>query len=352
MATKLGVLGFASFYGPAYAQRAAAQSHCRIEAATPAGATTAELQALSQPSPETFADTYDCEIYETVEEVLALDLDGVIVATNTQRRADDAVTALEADIPVLLAKPAAADAEGVREIADTANTTGTTVMMTTPARFDDAIQELGDRVKEDALGDVLRISASIRHDRVPAEGIEANPEHGPGAAGAAYAMSIYTADALVWLADASPDRAFAEYSNLNTPHSAHPDLGTATVYFADGSLGSMTMTYATDCREQLGNWEIEVVGSDGIVRTSHTGYEGIHWQAGSPSDRSQEAFGRSQSPILDRQFEAFVAALCSSDSPLRERAPSPDHLVDAFELCGAWERAAQSGSPVGLSPDS
>lgn len=351
MTLRLGVLGLASFYGPAYAERAAAHPACRVEAALPGDRTDDQLAALGRPTREEFARKYDCRLLSSVDEVLSTGVDAAVVATPTRRRADDAVALLEAGVPVLLAKPAAVRATDARQIVETATRSGTRVMMTTPARFDDAVAELGRRVDAGGVGDVVRVSAAIRHDRVPRAGIHANAEHAPGEAGAAYAMSVYTADAILWLSDATPERASAEYANVNTPHSTHPDLGTGTVRFDDGSLASMTMTYSTDCRERLGNWEVEVVGTDGIARTSHQGYEGIHWRAGSPSDRDQEAFGRSTSPILDRQFAAFVAAVDGAEHPGVPAVGSPadpGRVAAALELCEAWKRSADEGEVVAV----
>ena len=349
MTLRVGILGLASFYGPAYAERAASHPGCEVVAAYPGDVSADELRALSRPTSGAFAAEYGCEIHDSVDAVVDADVDAVVVATPTRRRADDAVTVLRSGVPVLCAKPMADGADAARAIADAAREWDCIAMATTPARFDDAVAAVGRRVTEGEAGDVLAVRAAIRHDRVPSDGIEANAEHAPAEAGAVFAMSVYTADALLWLAGAPPEEARAEYTNVNTPHSAHPDLGTATVRFADDTLGTMTMTYATDCRERLGNWEVEVVGTDGILRTTHQGYEGIQWHTGPPDERSATVFGRTQSPILDRQWDAFVGAASTGDTPaISEQAPSIDYVASAIDLCEAWKRSASSGASVPL----
>ncbi len=349
MTLRVGVLGLASFYGPAYAERAASHPKCEVVAAYPGDVSVDALRTLSRPTPREFAEEYECEIHDSVSTTLDSDVDAVVVATPTRRRADDAVTALRSGVSALCAKPMADGADAARSVADAAKESDCTAMATTPARFDDAVAEMGRRVAEGKAGDILAVRAAIRHDRVPSAGIETNAEHAPAEAGAAFAMSVYTADTLLWLADSPPAEARAEYANVNTPHSEHPDLGTATVRFADDALGTMTMTYATDCRERLGNWEVEVVGTDGIIRTTHQGYEGIQWHAGPPDERSATVFGRTQSPILDRQWDAFVSTVSTDGaSQIGERAPSIDHVASAIGLCEAWERSASSGASVSL----
>ncbi|WP_101295838.1 Gfo/Idh/MocA family protein [Halegenticoccus soli] len=339
MTIDVGIVGLASFYGPAYAERAAARPDVTVAGVVPGDATGEQLAALGRPTPDAFAAAYDCPVYDDLDELLSDDaVDGVVVASRTTRRAADAARVLRADRPVLTAKPPAATAEGARRIAAAAAEADVPAVTTSPARFDDAVMGLAHRVRTGAVGDVLRVHASIRHDRVPEAGIEANAEHGPQEAGAAYAMAFYTADALLWLIDAVPQRVYAEYANLNTPHSVHPDLGTATVRFEDGTLGTMTMTYATDCREPLGNWEFEAVGTDGTIRTRHEGYEGIHWHSNAAGRRT-ELFGRTQSPILDEQFAAFLETVRNGVESGAAKL-SPDQAVEVMELCEAWERAA------------
>ncbi|WP_433629475.1 Gfo/Idh/MocA family protein [Halomicrococcus sp. NG-SE-24] len=343
MTISVAVLGLASFYGPAYAERAANHPDCEVVAVFPGETTDEQRTALGRPTDESITAEHDCRLYHDVDELLDAErVDAVVVATRTRRRADDACASLRAGVPVLTAKPAADSPQGADEIAVAAAEADLPAVTTSPARFDDAVATLGQRVHRGAIGDVVSVRAAIRHDRVPEAGIEANAEHAPKEAGSSYAMGFYTADALVWLADDRPERLSGELSNVNTSHSTHPDLGAATVHFADGSVGEMSMTYATDCRDPLGNWEIEVVGTDGILRTTHQGYDGIHWHAGKADDRRAEVFGRVQSPILDRQFDAFICA-ARSDSRPGAVPPAPDTVADALALCSAWEDAANSG---------
>ncbi|WP_227357151.1 Gfo/Idh/MocA family protein [Haladaptatus salinisoli] len=344
MSADIGIVGLASFYGPAYAECAAREGDVSVTAVVQGEATNDQLARLSRPTAAAFASDYDCTIYDSVAELLDdASVDAVVVASRTTRRADDAIRALQSKRPVLTGKPAAAHASDARRLAKVASDANLPTVTTSPARFDDAVQGLSERVERGEIGNVLRATASIRHDRVPEAGIEANAEHAPGEAGSAYAMAFYTADALLWLIESEPKRVYAEYSNRNTPYSSHPDLGVATVQFENGSIGSMTMTYSTDCRDPLGNWEFEVVGSDGMIRTRQEGYEGIHWQ-GESANRVPMLFKRTQSPVLERQFTAFVDAV-RENGEFDAVPPSPHHTAKALALCEAWERSAERKKP-------
>lgn len=339
MTLSIGIIGLASFYGPAYAERAADRLDCDVVAACEPSADDEALDALGRSTREAFTETHDCRVFDDINSVLNA-ADAVVIATPTIRRASDAVRALEMDRPVLVAKPAADGYDAARRLADAAANADAPVMFTTPARYDNAIMGVAERITDGGIGDVVAVRTAIRHDRVPAAGIDENAEHAPDQAGAAYAMTVYTADALCWLTPGDPARVTAEYANTNTPHSVHPDLGTATVRFDDDVLGTATMTYSTDCREAWGNWEVEVIGTDGILRTAHQGYEGIHWQAGDLDERSATAFARTTSPVLERAFDAFVQSI-GGGRPWN--ASDADQAAAALALCEAWETAAEEG---------
>jgi predicted dehydrogenase len=338
MTLTVGIIGLASFYGPAYAKRVADRPDCTVIAAT-ATCNDDTLSALGRPTRAAFSDTHDCPVHEEMSAVLEV-ADAVIVATPTRRRAADARQALDRGVPALVAKPAADGDTAARHLADAATDADVPIAFTTPARYDDAILGVAERVMDGTIGEVQAARAHIRHDRVPAAGIDVNAEHASEEVGGEYAMAVYTADALLWLTPGDPKRVTAEYANVNTPHSAHPDIGTATVRFGDDVLGTMTMTCSTDCRESWGNWEIEVVGTNGILRTNHQGYEGIHWRAGDPDERSATMFARTTNPVLTRTFDAFVETI-RNERPWN--APAANHAADALTLCAAWKTAARDG---------
>lgn len=345
---RLGIVGLASFYGPRYAARARERPDVDVTAVVP-GATDEQLRALSRPTPDEFADEHDCAVVEELDGLLdgvaprGTSIDALVIASRLGRRADDAIAALEADVSVLTAKPAADGPDGARRIADAAASAGVPAVTTSPLRFDDAVGEVADRVRDGAIGDVLRVEVSIQHDPVGAEGIDAHPEAAPNEAGTAYSMGFYAADALRWLADADPERVHAEYANRNTPHLDHPDLGTATVRFGDDALGSMTMTLSTAI-EEYHQWSVEVAGTHGMLTTQRTAYGGFEWYA---AGEGPEAFGRTRSPVLDRQFDAFVRAVADGAGP-DAVAPDPESVARSLAVCAGWERAAEEGGPVSI----
>jgi len=340
----VGIVGLASYYSRYYAGRAGERPDCSVAAAARVHATDEQLAESGTPTADEFADEYGGRVYESVEALLDDDAVDVVVACSpTTRRADHAVRALESGRPVLTGKPAAATPEGADRIAGAAREAGLPAVTTAPQRLDTPERELARRVADGAVGDIHRIRASVYHGPPGETGIEINDGHAPGEVGTAYTMGFYTADSLCWLADARPERVTGALANLNTPYQEHPDVGSATVEFADGAIGTMTITMSTDHGPGHG-WDIEVVGSDGTLRTHHGRHGGLEWSGDDGRTRT-EAFGRSYDPVLDRQFDAFVEAVRDGAGP-DAVPPGPEAAADGIALCSAWERAAERGERV------
>lgn len=341
---RIGIAGLASYYSYYYANRATERAGTTVAAGARLDAPDHGLEALGRQTPDEFSETYDCPVYDSYDDLLADDdVDAIVLGSLLVRRADDAVAALQAGTPVLTGKPAAASAEGAERIADAAREADLVAATTAPHRHDGRIRQARSRVADGGVGDVLRVRATVFHSMASPDGIEWKDGLAPEEPGPAYTMGYYTGDMLRWfVGDAAPVRLTGELENGNSPFMEHPDLGSATVRYDDGTIGTMTYAMCTDYGPGYG-WEVEVTGTDGTVRTDHNGAEGTHWHG--DGGRTVEAFGRSLDPVLDRQFDAFVDAVEANEGP-DAVAPGPETAASGVALCDAWVRAAESGGPV------
>lgn len=346
MTLRIGVVGLASFYSSYYAGRAAEHPGATVVAAARLDASDEQLEALGRGTAGEFGATHDCSVYESLDELLDDDrVDAVVLNSLLARRGEDAVAVLEAGKPVLTGKPAANSAADADRIADAAREAGLVAATTAPHRHDGRIRAARNRVAEGGVGDVLRVRASVYHAAATSNGIDARDGLAPGEPGPAYTMGYYTADLLRWFTEGTdPGRVTGELENGNSPFMDHPDLGSATVRFEDGIVGTMTFAMCNDHGPGYG-WEIEVHGTEGTVRTDQHGHEGTHWHGGG----AVEAFGRSLDPVLDRQFDAFVDAVESGEG-VDAVAPGPAVAARGIELCDAWVDAAD-GDVVAFGDD-
>lgn len=343
----LGIVGIESYYGQVYTEIASERADVEVVAAM----TTypeSTLRDLNRRTGEAFSEVFDCPVHDTINAVLSTDeVDAVVVGTPTSRRASDTVSAIEAGRDVLTAKPAADSPGAACEIVKAAKEVDVFVTTTAPHRFDDGVYGVKERVDRDELGETHAFRAAITHPRAMIGRVAHDPEYGFEEAGAVYLMGYYTADAISWLADSKPVSLSGILRNVNSSYSAHPDLGSATVEFADGSVGTMTMTYSTDGRSRHGNWEVEVVGTDGFARNRHEGYEGIVWTGMEAEETDVELFGRHQPPVLRRQLIEFLETVREGRTSAT-RSPNPQSVVDAFHLCAAWKQCTETNARVDL----
>ena len=339
MTIELGIVGMASFYSHFYAQEATASGRCRVGAVVP-DRTDDQLRALGRQTTGEFTARHDCRIEPDVKTMLEDQaIDAVVVSSPSTRRAQDAVNVLESGRPVLTGKPAAATADGADRIAEAAEAASVPAVTTAPHRFDDAVRGVRRRIADGVIGEVIRARASVSHTRPSAEGIEYSDGHATDEVGTVYTMGYYTADALLWLIEEDPLRVTGATANRNTSYQNHPDIGSATVEFEEGILGTMTITMASDHGPRYG-WDVEVVGTDGMLRTDHLGHEGVLWSG--ENRRTAEVYGRTLDPVLEKTFEAFIDSVGENAGPSAV-APAGPTVGDAIAVCETWERAAESG---------
>lgn len=339
------IIGLTSWYSRSFAGALATLPDVQLAAGVDLGVDDATMQRQTGMSRQEYAARYDgLQLYRTTEDLLAagpVDL-AFICAPNTQKAAQGAMT-IRAGIDTFFAKPMTASIEGVRQILDAANAhPAVWVGALNPSRFDGAIRAAYKQVQQDAIGDVLSARAWIQHGAwTPGHSRRGNPEMDDGQGGPAYSLGVYAADLLNWFIGAAtpPQRAYAEYATLATPDYPFMDSGKGTVRYADGRLGSMDIYFATPCPAP--QWEIEIAGRAGILRTTGAAYEGTIWHVDQPTARG---FYHNQNDVI-RDAVAHWVASC------RDRNEPEMNLADAcraIQVCAAWAEAARTATPITL----
>lgn len=106
----------------------------------------------------------DLRIFETAEELLRQDLDGVVVEGRIFQNLDLATRALEAGLPVLLEKPAGINLDAHRRLVDLAQRKNLHVQMIYLFRYMSAVQEMFARAKCGDLGHIYEFRGRLPKD--------------------------------------------------------------------------------------------------------------------------------------------------------------------------------------------
>ena len=120
------------------------------------------------------------------------------------------------------------------------------------------------------------------------------------------------------------------------------DSGKAVVRYAEGKLGSMDIYYSVPVAAP--QWEIEVGGRDGLLRTNGGNYEGMIWRRRGAPQPALEPFGATRDDTILNAV-AHVVAACEQRTPFEMDA---EDGYRAVELCAAWKQSATAHAPVEL----
>lgn len=341
MALRAGIVGMGGFYAKAYGGAFGKIDGVQFVAAAHLGRPEPWLQLnLGMTAPE-YAARYGVRLYEDPAEMIRREgLDLVCICDESRRNSELGAIAARAGAHIFLSKPFCTTLAEADRVIAAAREAGVLAGAGSPGRFDPVIRQARARMARGDIGAVTSLRALLQHNKIRRPADEPDRWYFDTANGGVYlAFTFYVADLLLWLSDYAPiERAYGEYSNLNSPESPYSDSGKFTVRFRDGRLGSADVVASLEVPAPL--WEVEAVGTEGFLRTQQSVAEGFMYTGGGTT-----AFGRTQADVLLAEMEDWVAAC-------RQRR-SPDLPIDqarrALALCLAWKEASGAGRPV--TPD-
>ena len=342
MRLKAGICGVGSFYSDAFARAAMGHPQVELVAYAHLDQDDEELRRQRRKSKLEWGQQYGLKAYSQVDEMVkSEELDLVFIASPDNIKAEHAIKAADAGAHVYLAKPMCTALHDADAMIEAAKRNKVLISALMPARYDGAIRAMYDHVANGAVGRVLTVRAWIQHGCFsPNFVFEGSPEFGPGQGGIELSLGFYTADLILWVIDSRPIRAYAEYDNLATHYSIWMDTGKGLVRFEDGRMGSMDIIYNVSCGAPA--WELEAVGSDGIIRAHPDVMEGILWHKDSPG--TPRIFYRYQNNVIGEAVRYFVRS-CLGDAPLDV---SLEHGRRVLELALAWKQSAATHLPVSM----
>ncbi|MEH3047802.1 Gfo/Idh/MocA family protein [Sphingomonas adhaesiva] len=160
--------------------------------------------ALSDPSPdmvrEALALAPDATACALLEEMLALDLDGVVIATPSAMHAAQSIAALEAGAAVFCQKPLGRDAMEVTAVVDAARRADRLLGVDLSYRFTAGMQAIAEHMRAGALGRVFAIDLTFHNAYGPDKPWFYDRALSGG--GCVMDLGIHLADLALWLTGA------------------------------------------------------------------------------------------------------------------------------------------------------
>ena len=256
----------------------------RMEAMLATG--KAEAVAICDPSPE-MADgaaqlAPPAARCSSLDEMLALKPDGVVIATPSALHAEQCIQALKAGAAVFCQKPLGRTAAEVEAVLDAARGADRLLGVDLSYRHTLAMQAIRDQVRAGALGSIFAADLVFHNAYGPGNAWFWDPELSGG--GCLIDLGIHLVDLALWLTD-FPKVSSVTGTQLRDGRPVRADE------VEDYATGSLELANGAEVRIAC-SWNLSA-GTDAVIRASFYGTEGgaeMHNENGSFYDFTAELF--------------------------------------------------------------
>ncbi|WP_131736316.1 Gfo/Idh/MocA family protein [Actinomadura roseirufa] len=261
--------------------------------------------------------------------LLAARPDAVVVATPTAAHAELVIRAVEAELPVFVEKPVAADLDGTIQVLSAVRGSGVPVQVGFQRRFDPGHVAARDAVRSGRLGWVHTVRSCTLDPAPPPD------DYIPTSGGLFRDCSVHDFDAVRFVTGREVAEVTATGANRGAEvfaESGDIDTGAAVLTLDDGTLALVSAT-----RYNAAGYDVrlEVLGSrDGVVA-------GLDDRT--PLSSAAAGFGPAGPPhtgFLERFADAYAAELCAFVGVVAGRTPNPcppEESLEAFYVAEACE---------------
>jgi predicted dehydrogenase len=262
-----------------------------------------------------------------LEELLALDLDGLVIATPSALHAAQAIAALERGVAVFCQKPLGRTASEAAAVVGAARAANRLLGVDLSYRFTDGMQRIRDLVREGALGQVFAADLVFHNAYGPDKAWFYDPALSGG--GCVLDLGVHLVDLVLWTLD-FPDVARVESALVagGAPLAGRSDrvedYATATVQLAGGAIVRLACS-----------WRLHA-GADAEISATFYGTQGgaeLRNVDGSFYDFTAARFEGARRDILAEPPDAW-GGRAAADWARRLAAgqrfdPTCEHLVEA-----------------------
>ncbi|WML48344.1 Gfo/Idh/MocA family oxidoreductase [Neobacillus sp. PS3-34] len=249
---KIGIVSFAHMHAHSYAT-------CLL------GMEDVELFGIADENEERGREAskkYHTRYFKNYQDLLAGDIDGVIICTENAMHMEVAVAAAEMKKHILCEKPLATNVEDAWKMVEAAKQHGVKLQTAFPVRYNAPIQRVKQMIHAGELGRIVAIRGTNRGQNPGGWFVDEEQSGG----GAVLDHTVHVIDLMRWFLDSEVREVYAE---IDTRFSDIPidDCGLLTLEFENGVFASHDPSWSR-CKTfpTWGDVTLEIIGTNGVTR--------------------------------------------------------------------------------------
>jgi predicted dehydrogenase len=201
---------------------------------------------------------------ESLQDLLRMDLDGIVIATPTALHAEQAIAVLDAKMAVFCQKPLARNARETESVIDAARRADRLLGVDMPYRFVRGVREIKERIEAGAIGDVYAMDLVFHNAYGPDKPWYYDPDLAGG--GCAIDLGIHLVDMALWMtganATAVSSRLYAQGKPIRPEDRRLEDYAAARLDLDNGATANLACS-----------WHLNA-GADAVIGASFHGTKG------------------------------------------------------------------------------
>jgi myo-inositol 2-dehydrogenase/D-chiro-inositol 1-dehydrogenase len=241
-------------------------------------------------------------------------------------------------VDIYVAKPMATTVEAAGRIVKAVRDNNVIATSGATERFDGGIRAAYQQFKRGAIGELISIRALHQHGNIsgfPTDDWYWHEEQG----GPELSLIWYAGDVVRWFAGSEVVSVYAEYDNYISDNSPFMDNGKVILRFENQVMGSIDIYFSVK-GWNFPSYEVELVGTEGCIRTQQSVYEGTIFIRDNVKN-----FYRIQNNNLLDEMRHWVQCCINKIEP--DLTIEDAHSV--IKLCLACRQSARTHSPVILT---
>jgi len=340
MSIRAGIVGLQSVFWPgAFANCLKSISDVELAACADLDYDPELVKISLGTTPAEFAERLNIKLYhDPVDMIKTEGLQAVCICAKHTEMADLVELVAPTGVGIYIAKPMATTVEAADRIVKAVRDNGVIATSGTTERFDGGIRAAYQQLQSGAIGDLISIRALHQHGNIngfPAGDWYWDKEQG----GPEFSLIWYAGDVVRWFAGSDVVRVYAEYDNYLSEKSPFMDNGKIVMKFGNRVMGSIDVYFSVS-GWRFPSYEVELVGTEGAIRTQQSVHEGMIFTKDGVSN-----FYRLQNNNLLDEVNHWVQCCISKSDP----EMSIEDARSVIELCIACRQSAEMHNPVILN---